>query len=247
VVLYARERHRDGDIYTYDLDVRDPDGRLLERWEGLRLHAVRKTDGSGPWVPALLGPYLERQVADLVPRAPRCVVQPDSEEGAQGQHARRVQTTAAVGRPLGKSTVVRHRGDGKPEVDDDVAVSASHNAGVTLAVASQGRVVRDAEQVGERPVEDWQALLGAEHFALAKLVRRERGEELSVAATRVWGAIECLSKIGRAVAGPITLAESRLDGWVLLRAGQAQIATFPAHLRDRTNPVVFTILTEGSS
>ena len=247
VVLHATERHREGDTYIYDLDVRDPGGRLLERWEGLRLHAVRKTDGTGPWVPALLGPYLERQVGDLVTRAPRCVVQPDGVGGALGQEARRGQTTIAVSRLLGRPTVVRHRGDGKPEVDEQVAVSASHNAGVTLAVASQGRVGCDAEPVGERPVEDWQALLGPEHFVLAELVSRERGEALSMAATRVWGAIECLSKVGRAVPGPITLAASRPDGWVVLRAGQAQIATFPAQLRDETNPVVFTILTEGSN
>ncbi len=69
VVLAARERHRDGDSYTYDLDVRDPDGALVERWEGLRLRAVRKQDGSGPWVPSLLGPFLERQLAEFCPPA----------------------------------------------------------------------------------------------------------------------------------------------------------------------------------
>jgi enediyne polyketide synthase len=247
VVLHAAERHRDGDVYVYDLDIRDPDGGLLERWEGLRLHAVRKTDGSGPWVPALLGPYLERQVADLLTLGPRCVVHPDGADPAQGTSARRTRTAVAVGRLLGRPTVVRHRGDGKPEVDGDVTVSSSHKAGLTLAVAGPMRLGCDAELVDDRPAEDWQALLGAEHFALAELVCRERGEALSMAGTRVWGAIECLSKIGRTAAGPITLAESRADGWVLLRAGQAQIATFPAHLRDETNPVVFTILTEGSS
>jgi enediyne polyketide synthase len=247
VVLYARERFRDGDAYTYDLDIRDTGGRLLERWEGLRLHAVRKTDGSGPWVPALLGPYLERQIEELVAHAPRCVVHPDGEDGAEGVSARRTQTTVAVSRLLGRPAVVRHRSDGKPEVDEDVTISASHKAGVTLAVAGAARVGCDAERVDDRPADDWQALLGAEHLALAELVCRERGETLSMAATRVWGAIECLSKIGRTAAGPITLAEARADGWVLLRAGQAQIATFPARLRDETNPVVFTILTEGSS
>jgi enediyne polyketide synthase len=247
VVLHAKERHRDGDAYTYDLDIRDPDGRLLERWEGLRLHAVRKTDGSGPWVPALLGPYLERQVEALVPQAPQCVVHPDGAEPAQGRRARRTQTTVAVSRLLGRQAVVRHRTDGKPEVAEDVIVSASHKAGVTFAVAGTVPVGCDAELVDDRSDEDWQALLGTSHFALAELVRGERGETLSMAATRVWGAIECLSKIGHTAAGPITLAEFRADGWVLFRAGQAQIATFPARLRDETNPVVFTILTEGSS
>src|SRR5205814_1056433 len=58
VVLDARERSQDGDSYVYDLDVRDPDGVLVERWEGLTLRAVRKRNGAGPWVPSMLGPDL---------------------------------------------------------------------------------------------------------------------------------------------------------------------------------------------
>ena len=46
--LHAQERSRDGDTYIYDLDVRDEQGVLVERWEGLRLRAVRKLDGTGP-------------------------------------------------------------------------------------------------------------------------------------------------------------------------------------------------------
>jgi enediyne polyketide synthase len=61
VTLHAEERWREGDKYVYDLDVRAPDGTLVERWEGLTLHAVRKQDGSGPWAPVLLGPFLERR------------------------------------------------------------------------------------------------------------------------------------------------------------------------------------------
>jgi enediyne polyketide synthase len=247
VILRARERHRDGDTYTYDLDVRDPAGRIIERWEGLRLQAVRKLDGSGPWVPALLGPYLERQLADLLLAAPHCVVEPDKAGRAAGRSALRRQTTAAVSRMLGRPVVVRYRADGKPEVDVGVSTSVSHTAGLTLAVAGEGPVGCDAEVVMDRSAEDWLALLGAEPFALAGLVAQERGEDLAVAATRVWGAIECLRKVGHALAGPIKLTESRPDGWVLLGAGGAQIATFPTRLRDGTDPVVFTILTEGAA
>ncbi len=35
VVLDAVERSQDGDSYVYDVDVLDPSGRLVERWEGL--------------------------------------------------------------------------------------------------------------------------------------------------------------------------------------------------------------------
>jgi enediyne polyketide synthase len=247
VTLYATERHRVGDTYTYDLDVCAPDGRIVERWEGLRLQAVRKTDGHGPWVPALLGPYLERQVAELLAHQPRCVVEPDPATGAVGLDSRRRQTTIAVSRMLERPVVVSHRGDGKPEITaDGINVSASHGAGVTLAVAGPDRVSCDAEAVRDRTTEDWRALLDAGQFALAELIQRERGEEFSVAATRVWGAVECLRKIGRAVVGPIVFGYSRPDGWVRLDSGQAQIATFLTRLRDEPHPIVFTILTEGA-
>ena len=117
---------------------------------------------------------------------------------------------------------------------------------MTLAVTGPERVGCDAEVVRERTPEDWQALLGAGQFALADLIRRELGEELSLAATRVWGAVECLRKTGRALTGPITLAHQGPSGWVLLHSGQAKIATFSTHLRNEPDPVVFTILTEGA-
>ena len=80
VILHAVERHRDGDTYLYDLDVRDPAGKLVERWEGLRLQAVRKQDGTGPWLASLLGPYLERRTEpNLGGIGLRCAVMPDGD------------------------------------------------------------------------------------------------------------------------------------------------------------------------
>ena len=62
MVLDARERSQDGDSYVYDLEVRDPSGSVVERWEGLTLRAIRKRDGAGPWTPTMLGSYLERNM-----------------------------------------------------------------------------------------------------------------------------------------------------------------------------------------
>jgi enediyne polyketide synthase len=175
------------------------------------------------------------------------VVEPDPPQGARDTDARRRQTSLAVSRILGRPVVVRHRSDGKPEADDGTGVSASHGAGVTLAVAGPERVGCDAETVRDRTPEDWRGLLGEEQFSLAELIQRERSESLSTAATRVWGAVECLRKNGRAIAGPVTLARSGPGTWVLLRSGQAHIATFPTRLRDEPDPVVFTILAEGDT
>jgi enediyne polyketide synthase len=242
VILHAAERSRVGDTYTYDLDVCSEDGRILERWEGLRLQAVRKTDGRGPWIPALLGPYLEREIGHGV----RCAVEPDPPSGVKGRDARRKQTKLAVERMLNRPVVLNHRGNGKPELaDEGISISASHNAGVTLAVAGSGRIGCDVEPISERATEDWQALLSAEQFALVELIQRERGEEQDTAATRVWSAVECLRKAGRTVTGPITLATGGPADWVLLESGTAKIVTFVTSVRDQPGPVVFTILTEG--
>jgi enediyne polyketide synthase len=243
VVLHAVERARDGDTYTYDLDVRDSKGSLVERWQGLRLQAVRKAGGAGPWVPVLLGPYLERQAAPFLHRPVRCAIEPDP--AARDGDLRRRQTTLAVSRMLMRPATILHRGDGKPELGGEgMAISASHGAGVTLAVGGAGRVGCDVEVGRERTAEDWQGLLGAGPFALAELLRRERGEELAVAATRVWSAVESLRKSGRVLPGPLLLAEASADGWVLLQSGRSKIATFATRLHGESHPVIFAIKTE---
>jgi enediyne polyketide synthase len=245
VVLAAAERHRDGDTYTYDLDIRDPDGELIERWDGLRLQAVRKQSGRGAWAAPLLGPLLERRLAAEFGQAPRLIVEPDGAERAHGQHARRKQTALAASRMLGTTAAVTYRGDGKPEIPGGLIISASHDAAVTLVAISAELVGCDVQVVADRMLTDWELLLGSEQLKLAQMVGLECGEELSVAATRVWAAIECRRKVGCAVTGPITLAGCGPDGWVDFRVGTALASSFQAQLCGEISPAVFTILTEG--
>ena len=239
VTIHAVERLREGDTYYYDVDVCDDDGNLVERWVGLRLHAVRKKDGSGPWLPALVGPYLERRVGGFLPAELRCVVRPD-DPGATGTEARREQTGKAVSWALGTGTTVRYRPDGKPEVAGEVGVSASHGAGVTFAVAGTATVGCDVEVATARTEQEWSDLLGADGFALATLVAREQGEDLSVSATRVWGAIECLRKNGHARVD-LAAEPNGPAGWVALRSGTTRIATFATSLLEISDPVVFAM------
>ena len=246
VTLHALERSRVGDTYTYDLDVRDASGAVVECWEGLRLQAVRQTGGDGPWAPSLLGPYLERQLADLLPDAVRCAVEPDPSALSGYEPSRRGLTTVALRRMLERPVTVLHRGDGKPElIGEDMVISASHGAGVTLVVGRHGRTGCDVETVRDRTAADWEGLLGPAQFALAQLVQQERGEALSVAATRVWSAVESLRKVNRILPGPLTLDEGGGDEWVLLRSGRSRIATLLTRLRSDPDPVIFAIHTEG--
>jgi enediyne polyketide synthase len=245
VQLHATERWRDGDTYMYDLDVRTEDGRLVERWTGLRLQAVRKQDGSGPWVPALLGPYLQRRTEEILPHELRIGIHPDTDGPAEGVAARRRYAAAAVRTALGTDAAVRYRPDGKPETEG-ASISVSHGAGQTIAVSAALPVGCDMEPVVQRSEEDWQGLLGDESFALAQLLAQENAEDLETAATRVWGATECLRKTGHARIELVVAGSPRPDRWVLLRSGHATVATFVTTVQQTTEPVVFALSIEGS-
>lgn len=243
--LDAREQSRDGDSYLYDLDVRDVAGRLVERWEGLLLQAVRKQDGAGPWLPALLGPFLERRVEAALGHPVRCVVLPGGATAGASVEERRQRTAQAVSWALGCTTEVHHRPDGRPELADGRRTSSSHAAGVTFAVVADEAVTCDVEVAAERTADEWAGLLGPDGLALARLVAEGRGERLSPAATRVWGAVESLRKAGHAVAALSLDGDAGLPpGWVSFRGGAHRVTTFVTTLVGVADPVSFSVLTE---
>ncbi|GAA2359916.1 polyketide synthase [Catellatospora methionotrophica] len=241
----ATERSRDGDSYVYDIVLRDGAGTVLERWDGLRLRAVRKSDGAGPWVAPLVGPYLERALGDLVAADVAVAVEPDG-DGGDGDLVvrRRVGTATALSRALARPVTVAYRGDGRPEVSGGHTVAASHGAGVTLAVAGTGALGCDVEPVTARDRGVWQGLLGR-HTELAWQVAAAVGEPADVSATRVWSALECLQKAGRTVHDPLTLLSSPRPGWVVFACGSLRVASLATTLRDVADQVVFAVLTEG--
>ena len=241
VVLDARERSQDGDSYVYDLDVRDPAGRLVERWTGLALRAVRKRDGAGPWVPAMLGPHLERALEPLLGGRRAVVVEPDpAGEPARTTAERRSRTELAVSRALDRPVRLRYRPDGKPECDG-AEVSASHVAGLTLVVAGADRVACDAESVVERSEDDWAGLLGADLLVVRDLLVAEAGDTPAAAGTRVWSALECIRKAGGSTQ-VLTADGTRPGGWVLLSGGGFRIATWTTTVEGRPHPIVFAVL-----
>ncbi len=240
----ATERSHDGDTYVYDIAVRADGGdEVLERWEGLRLQAVRKKDGRGPWAAPLLGPYLERALADLLGVRMAVVVEPD---GGDRDRQHRSWTAAAAARALGRRTEVRYRPDGRPEVDGDQVISASHGAGVTLCVVARGTVGCDVEPVVQRSEAAWAGLLGP-HVSMARLITDDLGEDVDTASTRVWAVLECLHKVGLPPHTPLTYTSGEHGGWLIFASGTLRIATLVTTLRDTPDPVVFAVLTDGWS
>ncbi len=236
-LVHARERNCQGMTFVYDVEIRGPDGRLHERWEGLHLRGVAEAPPrQGAWPAALLGPYLERRFHELCPGSDITVA---LEERA-GRGERR---TRALRRALGRSLPVFRRSDGKPvAADGRTGVSAAHAADVTLAVAGAGSQGCDLEQVVNRPAAIWRDLLGPEGYRLATVIVRERREDEATAATRVWTARECLKKAGLPVASPLVLDGPAGPGWITLTCGRSVVATFLASVRGVPAPVVVAAL-----
>ncbi|MDH2428367.1 type I polyketide synthase [Sphaerisporangium sp. TRM90804] len=237
----ATERSRDGDTYIYDIAVRTSAGEIVERWEGLRLQAVRKKDGRGPWVTPLLGSYLERTLEDLVGTRVAVAVEPHL-DGADGEAERKARTDVTAGRAVGHPVDIRHLPDGRLEIDGGRAVSASHGAGVTLVTVAPGTVGCDVRPVGEASA--IKGALGA-HAPLAEQVGAQTGEGPDTAATRVLAAVQCLRGAGLLPTAPLTLTPAQRDAWTVFTSGRLRIATLVTTLRDAPGPVVFAVLTEG--
>jgi enediyne polyketide synthase len=233
LVLAARERSHDGDVYVYDLTVHDEAGRLLEQWHGLRLRALRRH--GPPAIAALAGPYLQRRL----PAGVSVAVEPEG-PGERAQAALR-----AVSRAVGADVRVGHRPDGRPEIERQggagpgPVISVSHGPGFALALAGRGPLGCDAETAVDRP---W-TLLEASRITLAERAAAELGEPMAIAATRVWAATECQVKAGGWGGDPLSLTGSPEPGWLTFASGQARVVTFVTTLSGTADPVVFAVLT----
>jgi acyl-CoA thioesterase FadM len=239
--MHATETARDGDRFVFDLDIREADGSLAERWEGLALRAVEPLPDVTDWPAALAAPFLERRLGELLPAAEVrvCIATHErSEEGA---------TKAMLRDLLGPDDVLQRRPDGKPEAR--AGVSASHAGNLALAVAANGRAGCDIEPVVARGASAWRDLLDSERFDLAQLIAKECDEDFSAAATRVWGAVEALKKAGAAIEqSPLSL--QRADGgWALLTSGEMVVATWVGKLNNQRVAVATatTVVTRQSA
>lgn len=228
----ARERARYGDTLIYDLDLIDGGGEVRERWRGLELRVVARRTGPLDLALPLVAPYVERRLAELLPRSGvRLALAP----AAAGE--RPAITDLALAPLVGGGRLCRD-GDGRPRVlgskepgspeqgsPQPPAVSAAHAAGLILAVAGAGPLACDLERVGDRGREAWQRLLGGERFVLAEQLARDGVDDEEGAAARVWTALECLHKAGCAAAAPLAVAAAGDDGWAVLRSGGMAVST----------------------
>lgn len=242
----AVEREREGNTYVYDIAAYAPDGRVVERWEGLRLTAVRQGVRRGPWAAPLLASHLERTVEELTGQRAAFAVEPDGGQGTDEASVdgavRRSPTARAVSRALGAPAVVTYRPDGRPELPGGMAVSASHTAGWTLCVVADAAAVGcDIERVVARPTAEWEGLLG-DHAPLAAMAAKETGDSYDTAATAVWAALECMQKAGFTTHAPLSLTPRTAEGWTVFASGGLRVAALATRVKGVPDPVAVAVL-----
>ena len=237
--ISAREQSSTENSFIYDLDVLGADGVIRESWRGLKLQAVGAPI-AGPRHEALLRPYLERRVQDLIQSSDVSIaLRRDECPDRQLRSDRAIQ--AAVGMPV----AITRRPDGKPDAHAGRFVSASHCGDLTMAVAGATPVGCDLEKVEDRPPSVWRALLGDVRIELAQLIERRTRENPVVSATRVWSAGEALKKVGAAINAPLVFVSSTADGCVFLSSGNFKIFTYATELREGEGQFVIAVLSEA--
>ncbi len=237
-LVTARERSAKGSSLIWDLEIRHGDGSLAERWEGLELRIMDSPLRQPHLAPALLGPYLERRLRDLLSGP----IQVGLTQASHQQ--RRARSQLAVHQLLGAGSTLRWRPDGKPEVEGGPAVSISHSRDLVLVVAGREVVGCDLEPVTARPTQVWRDLLGDHRQQLAQLIAAKVDDgDLDRAATRVWSAAESLRKAGAMADTPLLIATTSEDGWALLQAGKLQVATAIVPGSDSGQPLAVAVVT----
>jgi enediyne polyketide synthase len=229
-IVTAAEREHDGDDFIYDVKVEDSNGRICERWNRLRLHAVAPIEIQRHWPPALLVPYLERRLAEILPSA----------------GLRIALNEAATTRD---SKCSCHRPDGKPEEWPPLGthLSRSHCGSLILIARSQQPVGCDMEMCGDRNEASWSGLLGEQWLSMAQMIATESNIPMQGAAAQVWALKESLRKCGAAFDQHLQIQTQTSGGWTILSSTGLHAATFRASIQDLEDQVAFAFVIQEPS
>jgi enediyne polyketide synthase len=188
----------------------------------------------GPWRLGHLGPLLERELGERLGREMQLFVSAANGDGRDRTDLMLAEITSG--------TPVRRRPDGRPELDQELSVTAARSDGLALAAAGTGLIALDAEFATDRSAAGWCDLLG-QLWDVALETADIAKEPVAVAATRLWGVVECAQKVGRP-AEAVTI-ESVADVWVEFKVGRERVATVAVDLEGSPRPLVVSVLGGG--
>ncbi|GAA4084673.1 SDR family NAD(P)-dependent oxidoreductase [Actinomadura miaoliensis] len=216
LLLTASERSHTGAEYTYDVVLRDGDGRPVVSWTGLRLRDVGPQPGPHRLGRVLLEPYLQRNLDALLPDAHvrLTMALSDGPDGATG-----------------RGPSARHA-DGP---------CRSRLGDVLLTVSGAAPTACDC--AWEADADDLDRLRGLAPWPdQAAHLRGMTGEPETRVLTRLWTVRECLAKDGRDPGGPLTVDGVYEHGWVRLRAGTGSVISAVVSVEGLPRPIALAVL-----
>jgi enediyne polyketide synthase len=208
----------------------------------LELKVIKHRNPQDPWIPALLPCYLERKIKEVMPNVDLTLIL-DRDATVE----RRVRSDRSLGMLTSSPSVIQRRGDGKPELSDNEAVSVSHAEDLTLVL--KGASGCDLEPIIPRNVQMWRDLLGENSFNLAEVISQENHEDFNIAATRIWSAKESIKKAGLSLDIPLTLSSfsqqlTPLSPILWLSSGKDLIITLPVSFREIKTDFILAIFVQ---
>jgi enediyne polyketide synthase len=191
-VIVARETHNKGREFTFDIDICLPNGRIVERWIGLRLARVMSERSD-------VGKCCELSVALIEPFVGRLASEIFLDMGISvGVVVDVPEITAtqeAIARVLGSTVSLNYDTDGAPRVKN-VFVSATHANGITVVLAHREKQMAcDLEFMPLHSNDEWQLMLGGIRYDFATDLARMTAITLEQACLAVWTISECLIKL----------------------------------------------------
>lgn len=235
--VQAVERHHEGDVYSYDVTAFGPTDEVIEQWLGLKLRAVRRrSPDTFAWSPAFCASFLQRAAEPYLDQSLSVVVEPRQSTDTDDIQGRLTRSNRALARV--HEGQLQRLDSGQLTFNDNTHVSTSHNIS-TLAVVSSKTVGCDTEAVEPRDRQTWDGLLGTA-APLAEQIAADLQEPFDQAATRVWGALECIRKMGY-LQGEPTLATDRPAHTAVLTWGTHTILTWVLRLQGAPTPTMFAI------
>ncbi|SNR28554.1 enediyne polyketide synthase [Haloechinothrix alba] len=225
----AVERSHTATDYVFDVDLADPDGAVVARWQGLRLRAVTSPAYQEELPERLVGPWLTRRLieCDIADGVELVTVPGTRQDGAAA--AERI-TGAQAGHDTAGGLLV-----------DGHHASTSHTSGRLLLALAPGPVGVGWDALPDTLPTNRPALSGTGDPRTAEALCEKLGEEPALTMTRVSTAREALDELGSERDTALRVDEVTEDGIAVLRGGGVQVATAKVRAREPGSLAVVSV------
>lgn len=224
VIIIAKEIKQIVDEYYYDIEVLTENNILVAQWIGVKfqvLHQKKKRKLTNE----LLENVLRRKLDLII--------------GLRSNYKITSNKKKSDG-----DVQFHKRSDGKPISLTANYQTRSHSLNQTIELEADVNIACDVEAIIYKHENDWGILLGDNRFQLIKEIQEFIKEDISISATRIWCAIECIRKAGLQLLSPLLVTHSDNDGTIYFKIDNYIILTYLCIWTNTGKETIFAILIE---